>query len=216
MNTLSEVRFDALPGYSRSPYISLSARELGWFQEADTRVLAVVSLHVVDRDYVWTVLAHHAINRYRAVDLRRDIPTPTQAKGQLAQALTDHALRPVENHHQGDEVRPLVDLFAPAVPDSRQDKNFKVLLDDGHSPAREREFVRHFFDVDRNFIERSQSTGFDGRSWGLYPFALLIELAYGLGWEHAAPGFHCVGMRGDCFLEATTRQPLGDPASYWK
>ena len=70
MNTLPKVRFDALAGYSRSPYISLSARELGWFEEADGKVLGVVSLDVVDRDYVWIVLARDAKNRYRAVDLR--------------------------------------------------------------------------------------------------------------------------------------------------
>ena len=39
MNSLPKLRFDALAGYSRSPNISLSARELAWFHEADGKLL---------------------------------------------------------------------------------------------------------------------------------------------------------------------------------
>ena len=213
MKALPKVRFDALAGYSRSPYISLSARELGWFEEADRTVLGVVALDVADRDYVWTVLARDAKNRYRAVDLRHSIPTQAQAESDLARALAGHALRPAEEHHQGDELGPPVDFFAPVVPDARQHENFKVLLNHRHSPAREliRELMHHFADVDGNFIEQFQSTGFDGRLWELYLFALFTELAYGLDREHAAADFHCVGMRGDFFVEATTVNPSETP-----
>ena len=199
-------RFDALAAYTRSPYISLSASELGWFEEADGKVLGIVSLDVVDRDYVWTVLARDAKNRYRAVDLQHSIPTQAQAQEELARALAHHALQPAEEHHQGDEVGPPVDFFAPVVPDRRQHQNFTILLNDRHSPARDliRELMHHFADVDGNFVEQFQSTGFDARLWELYLFALFAELAYGLDREHASPDFHCVGLRGDFFVEATT------------
>jgi hypothetical protein len=56
MKPLSPLRFDALAGYSRSPQIGLSARELSWFEEADEKLLGVVSLDLIDFEYVFTVL----------------------------------------------------------------------------------------------------------------------------------------------------------------
>ena len=147
-------------------------------------------LDVSDRDYVWTVLARDAKNRFRAVDLHHSIPTQAQAEGELARALAEHAPRPVQEYYQGDEVGPPVDFFARVVPDDRQHENFKILLNNRHSPAREliRELMHHFADVDGNFIEQFQSTGFDSRLWELYLFALFTELAYGLDRESSFTG----------------------------
>ena len=172
-----------------------------------------MSLDVVDRDYVWIVLARDAKNCFRAGDLRHSIPTQAQAEAELAGVLEKHALRPAQEFYQGDEVGPLVDFFAPVVTDNRQHDNFKVLLNNRYSPAREliRELMHHFTDVDGNFIEQFQSTGFDGRLWELYLFALFTELTYGLDREHAAPDFHCVGLRGEFFVEATTVNPSETP-----
>ena len=110
MKRLMRVRFDALAGYSRSPYMGLSATELGWFEEANDKLLGVVSMDVVDRDYVWTVLARDAKNRFRAVDLQHSIQTQAQAEEGLARALAQHAPRPAQEFYQGDEVGPPVDL----------------------------------------------------------------------------------------------------------
>jgi hypothetical protein len=52
MQPLSRLRFDALAGYSRSPLLGLSARELSWFQDGSEKLLGVVSLDLVDHDYV--------------------------------------------------------------------------------------------------------------------------------------------------------------------
>ena len=106
-----------------------------------------------------------------------------------------------------------MDFFTPVVADNRQHENFKVLLNNRHSPAREliRELMHHFADIDGNFIEQFQSTGFDGRLWELYLFALFTDLAYGIDREHSAPDFHCVGRRGDFFVEATTINPSETP-----
>ena len=60
MKPLSKTRFDALAGYSRSPQLPLSAEELAWFEEADEKLLGMVSLDIHDRDYVYTVLGRDA------------------------------------------------------------------------------------------------------------------------------------------------------------
>ena len=213
MNSLSKVRFDALAGYSRSPYLALSAKELAWYEEADEKLLGVVCLDVADRDYVWTVLARDAKNRFRAVDLEHSIPRQAEAEERLAGALARHAPRPAHEFYQGDEVGPPVDFFTSVVPADKQHQHFRVLLSERHSPARAliHELMHHFNDVDGNFVEQFQSTGFDSRLWELYLFALLTELAYGLNDEHRAPDFHCVGLRGNFFVESTTVNPSETP-----
>lgn len=213
MKNLSKVRFDALAGYSRSPYIALSAKELEWYEEADEKLLGVVCLDVSDRDYVWTVLARDAKNRFRAVDLEHSIPTQAGARERLAEALARHVPRPAEDFYQGDEVGPPVDFFTEVAPADRQHQHFRVLLSQRNSPARAliQELMHHFNDVDGNFVEQFQSTAFDSRLWELYLFALLTELAYGIRDEHRAPDFHCVGLRGDFFVEATTVNPSHTP-----
>lgn len=64
--------------------------------------------------------------------------------------------------------------------------------------------MHYFEDVDGNFVQQFQSDGFDARLWELYLYALLNELGYGLDRAHTAPDFHCQGLLGDFFIEATT------------
>src|SRR4051812_19346346 len=104
MKPLSPLRFDALAGYSRSPQIGLSARELAWFEEGDEKLLGVVSLDIVDLDYVYTVLARDAHRRFRAVHLEINIPSQDQATEMLAAALAKLVVHPETEFHQGDEV----------------------------------------------------------------------------------------------------------------
>lgn len=213
MNNLSKTRFDALAGYSRSPYSFLSAKELAWYEEADEKLLGVVCLDLSDRDYVWIVLGRDAKNRFRAVDLEHSIPTQAGAEERLAEALARHAPQPAQDFFQGDEVGSPIDHFDSVTPADKQHQHFRVLLSDRYSPAREliQELMHHFNDVDGNFVEQFQSTGFDGRLWELYLFALFTELAYGLDDEHPAPDFHCIGLLGNFFVEATTVNPSETP-----
>src|SRR5437773_12369221 len=71
--------------------------------------------------------------------------------------------------------------------------------------------MHYFEDVDGNFIQQFQSDGFDARIWELYLYALLTELGYGFDRAHAAPDFHCQGLLGDLFIEATTVNPSDPP-----
>jgi hypothetical protein len=76
----------------------------------------------------------------------------------------------------------------------------------GASPAHDllAEMMHYFEDVDGNFVQQFQSTGFDARLWELYLFALFTELGYAFDREHEAPDFHCQGPLGEFFVEATT------------
>ncbi|MCI0624486.1 MAG: hypothetical protein L0387_23040 [Acidobacteria bacterium] len=214
MKPLPKARFNALAGYSRSPLLPLSAEELSWHEEANEKLLGVVSLDLVDSDHVCTVLARDAKGRFRAVHVEIDVPSQAEAERRLELALAQLADRPASDFHQGDEVGRPLDFFTPLMSADRQHPSFGGLIGQpGYSSALGllRELMHYFTDADGNFVEQFQSTGFDSRLWELYLYALFTELGYGLDREYPAPDFHCVGLLGDFFVEATTVNPSAVP-----
>lgn len=210
MNTISRLRFDSLAGYSRSPTIALVAKELAWYEEANEKVLGLIALDLPDRDYVSYVLGRDAKGRFRAVWLECSIETEEAATEILRKTLLELAQSAPEEFYQGDEVGGPIDFFTPVVPPHRQHHIFSTLISArGYSPARAliAEMMHYFEDIDGNFVQQFQSDGFNARLWELYLYALLNELGYGFDRQHAVPDFHCRGLLGDFFIEATTVNP---------
>ena len=204
MKPISVERFNALAGYIRSPWTSLSARELAWYEAGDEKLLGVVSLDISDHDYVATVLARDAKKRFRAFALTINLETQDAAREWLDERLNELLAYPPEHFHQGDEQGAVVDFFAPVTDAARRHQHFEHLTTgDGYSPALGiiRELMHYFDDADGNFVEQFQTTAFDARLWELYLYALFTELGYGLDKTHPAPDFHCVGLLGDFFVE---------------
>jgi hypothetical protein len=212
MNVISQLRFDSLAGYSRSPAMALFAQELAWYEEGKEKLLGLVVLDLPDQDFASYILGRDAKGRFRLVWLECSIETQEAATELLEAKLAEFVRLPPESFHKGDEVGRPVDFFVPVVKEGRQHRVFSTLISArGHSPARALigEMMHYFEDVDGNFIEQFQSDGFDARIWELYLYALLTELGYGLDRSHPAPDFHCQGLLGDFFIEATTINPSG-------
>ncbi len=188
----------------------LAARELGWFEGADEKVLGVLVLDLQDNDYAYYVLGRDAKSRFRAVGIDCSIQTAEEAYARLETKLAEYAQMPPAKFHQGDEFGKPLDFFKPVVEAEKQHPNFRALISGrGNSPALGllTEMMHYFEDADGNFVQQFQSTGFDARLWELYLYALFIELGYGFNRKHAAPDFHCQGVLGEFFLEATTVNP---------
>jgi hypothetical protein len=64
-------------------------------------------------------------------------------------------------------------------------------------------------DVDGNFVEQFQTTGFDPRIWEIYLFATLTESGYLLDRTAPMPDFVAFGPAGPIAVEATTVKPPG-------
>jgi len=193
--------------------MTLVARDLAWYEEADEKILGLVALDLPDQDYVCYVLERDAKGRFRAVWLECSLDSQERATAILEQKLAEFANAPPEEFHQGDEVGRPVDFFTPIVPPKRQHKVFSTLIGSrGYSPARALigEMMHYFEDVDGNFVQQFQSGGFDARLWELYLYALMNELGYGLDRSYPAPDYHCQGLRGDFFIEAVTVNPSSD------
>lgn len=67
--------------------------------------------------------------------------------------------------------------------------------------------MRWHNDVDGNFVEQFQTTGFDPRIWEVYLFATLTELGYLLDRTAPVPDFVAVGPTEPIAVEATTVNP---------
>jgi hypothetical protein len=156
------------------------------------------------------VLARDARDRFRRVHVEINIVSQAEAERHLKLALAELAQRPPSDFYQGDEVGGPLDFFTSVVTSDKQHPDFRTLTTAaGYTPALGllRELMHYFKDADGNFVEQFQSTGFNGRLWELYLYALFTELGYSIEREHATPDFHCIGLRGDFFVEATTVNP---------
>ena len=71
--------------------------------------------------------------------------------------------------------------------------------------------MKWYEDVDGNFVQQFQTTGFDARIWELYLFAAFVEMGFLIERIHAVPDFNCRGLLGSLAVEAVTVNPTQGP-----
>ena len=207
---LSRLRFEALAGFTRKPSAALVGEELEWFSHDAAPIIGVLIRDRIDNDFCWVILAPDAKGRYRWVDGESSFDDPVVARNVLLDRIDSTSRKPPEAFHQGDEHGERIDFFSPVVSSQRfSDAFVKLLSAEGFSPARGLiEAMMHYYeDVDGNFVEQFQSTGFDARFWELYLFALLTEEGFAFDRTCAAPDFLCDGLVQTIFVEAVTVNP---------
>ena len=107
-------------------------------------------------------------------------------------------------------MRPASRLFTPVVDEADLHPSFKILASlPGYSPAREliTAMMRSYDDLDGNYIQQFQTTGFDARLWELYLFATFTELNFAQAEAVAVPDFVLFSAGGRLGIEATTINP---------
>jgi hypothetical protein len=213
MRPISRLRFNALAGYARDPRTVLIAEELDWFEHGDERVLGVLIRDRTDNDYSGIVLARDELLQYRWTTSTGFEPTQRRAKALLRPVLEQAAMAPDDEHYQGHRRVPPVDFFTPIVPLKRSHESFRRLIEqEGYGPARGiiEPMMRWYQDVDGNFIEQFQTTGFDARLWELYLFAMLTEVGVVMDRTQPAPDFVGQSLWGPLAVEAVTANPTRD------
>ncbi|WP_282044992.1 hypothetical protein [Roseibium album] len=213
MHRISIQRFNALAGYARHPRAVLDGEECGWFSHADDRVLGVLIRDRTDNDFAGAVLARDERLQYRWVDMTIFVNSARRAEALLQRLLEKIALAPDEEYFQGHPEGDPVDFFTPIVPRERLHDHFRLLVEEiQYSPALHiiEPMMRWYDDVDGNFIEQFQTTGFDARIWELYLFAMLIEQGFIVHRPDPAPDFVADGLAGQFAIEAVTVNPTRD------
>lgn len=188
---MDEKRFNAIAGYSRSPVAAYVSQELGWYSNYDESVIGILLLDTIDSDYVAVVLGRDEGGRFRTFDLECSIPNRDEARKWLINTVKWHTGQDKKIFPQGDASRGL-DLFTPIVAPEKLHIFFSHLQRDrAFIPAREliRNMMPHFVDVDGNFVEQFQTTGFDSRLWELFLFAYLSEEELFINRKNKSPDF---------------------------
>lgn len=213
MNKIRKERFEALVGYSRLPHALMISVEVEWWAADQEILLGTVVHDFSDADFTAILLGRDLDHRYRCIGVTKSFDTPEDARD----ALFTQAEQVLQSREvvfpQGDERGVKVDIFEPVYAEERLNVDFqrvRTLL--GYSSAKEiiSEAMHHYTDVDGNFIEQFQTTGFDSRLWELYLFAYLTEERLMIDRSYSAPDF--LVSNGECTaaIEAVTVQASQD------
>lgn len=206
INEMDLKRFSALIGQSRSPGAAFFTREIGWFANQDETVLGVVLIDIYDKDFTAILLGRDAIGRYRWIDQKVSMEIPQTAHAWLIDKITTVTLSGKKVFEQGDEEREAMDIFTPIKAEEKLQPYFQILSkEQSHMAARGiiREMMPHYVDIDGNFIEQFQTTGFDARMWELYLYAYLVEEGLLFDRTHYAPDFIVQKYGHTVAIEAT-------------
>ena len=213
MRPIYLARFNALAGYCRQPPARLLAEELAWFEHGDERILGFVIRDRADDDFGGMVLGRDQKGRFRWIGSTRFHKSQRRAEMALRREMEVSFLAPDEKYYQGGETGIPLDFFTPRTARERLSREFVYLAEQEHfSPARGIiDPMMHWYeDLDGNFVEQFQTTGFNARLWELYLFPTFMEMGYGIERIHAVPDFTCVGIADKFTDEAMTVNPTRD------
>ena len=211
---LTPERYNAFVAWTRSPIAAGVGEELDFYSTEDDNLIGVVIKDLADRDFGFVTLGRDEKGRFRAIDFQVSM-TRTDARHALLRNLQEHSATGAKVFPQGDaeEDAAGVDLFTPVASNEKLHPMFKFIAEGDHwIPARSimTEMMRHFTDVDGNFVEQFQTTGFDSRAWELYLYAALLELGLFVEKPVPAPDFMVSSGRKKVFIEAMTVNPTGN------
>lgn len=210
MRSIHKLRFDAFAGYARRPVAEIFGRELEYFESGGGTIFGMMIQDTTDGDYFGMIFAPDARRRYRSAGMTGFVDDLETARADLAVSMEEAEQAEPEVHYQGDEKGVPVDFFTPVKSSAQLNPDFSTLVaQETFSPAMGiiEPMMRWYEDIDGNFIEQFQTTGFDQRIWELYLFATLIENGFELDRSHPVPDFVCSGLRGGFTMEAVTVGP---------
>lgn len=212
-------RFNALAAHTRSPAAAFVSQELDWFSNEDESLIATLMLDTIDNDYVGVILGRDEGGRFRCIDVESSLPTADDAAAWIQRAIAWHGRDAQRVFPQGDESKPL-DLFTPVVSYEKMHPSFaKLCQSEAFVPARRQiaEIMPHYVDIDGNFIEQFQTSGFDARLWELFLHSYLVEEQLFLDRGHDRPDFLVTKYGKSVAIEGTIVGRRADkPVSYFR
>ena len=179
--------------------------EVAWFSNKDESILATIIKDCQDEDYSVVLLGRDEIGRFRNFC---DCPSFYSIDDAI-NCIEDKckALDKKKIFPQFDCTNKPMNLFQDVVSSEKLNSNYINLKEKKEWFCAKRvieEITPHFFDVDGNFIQQFQTTGFDQRVWELFLFSYFSEEGLTIDKTHNAPDFILsIGDESVC-IEATS------------
>jgi hypothetical protein len=183
--------FDTYVLSSRHPNIVFFAEEIKWYANKNETILGVVCRDKIDNDFAAVMLGRDEIGRFRAFNLQTSFMKVEDATSWLENTIKWYTSLGKTIFPQGEPGK-VYKLFETAIPREKQHPFFVHLNnDDSYIPARKliNNIMPYFVDIDGNFIEQFQTTGFDSRVWELYLFSYFIESGFTMDRTYNRPDF---------------------------
>lgn len=204
-------RYNAFVAWTRAPSANLVGEELEFFSNVAETLIGVLFKDRIDREFGFVVLGRDLKGRFRCIGVEVDMAR-TEARHALFSSLRNHTEsgKTVFPQHDEENDSAGVDLFALQAPVDTLHPSFRLLRSGAHwAPARAimSEMMRHFVDVDGNFVQQFQTTAFDSRIWELYLYAALLDLGLYVSKMHEAPDFEVQAGYKKAFIEAVIVGP---------
>lgn len=204
---INRQKFELLAGLTRHPQALLMIEELEYYADENDFFVGFVGLEKMDQNYVSIVSSKAENQKYCAIDQKADFVSLEDAREYLLNTIRSKFIDKKECYDQGHKSIEPLDLFKPIVEAEKLHPNFvKIANNPANAPARKvlNLIMPHFEDVDGNFLEQFQTTGFDARLWEIYLFVTLKGLLYDLDRSMPMPDFVGVGSQGNVAIEAVT------------
>lgn len=208
MHPIRQERFDALVGYSRLPHAALMTREMEWYASDGETLLATVLVDY-EGEFAAIILGRDADRRYRCIETLASFDHIEEARKCMLGRAGEILAKGESVFPQGDERGKRVDLFEPLYETAKLNPNFEIVRSQrAYSSAKEiiAEAMHHYQDIDGNFVEQFQTTGFDSRLWELYLFAYFTQETLVIDRTHNAPDFLVSDGTQTVAIEAVTVQ----------
>lgn len=176
--------------FTRHSLAEFFNEELEWYMNESKTLWATICLDRQDKNYTVIFLARDENRQIRCIDLKIDIENFETAKEIML--LHSKLLEKTMIPEKKDNRKIVDDLFIPLAKASKLDPYFRIIArSPTHSAARNviNEIMPHYFDVDGNFVQQFQTTGFDSRLWELYLFCYFNEEGLQINRKHFAPDF---------------------------
>ncbi|MEG3135550.1 hypothetical protein SC206_18490 [Rouxiella sp. T17] len=215
INKITASRFNALATYARNPLIKSHSQELEWFETSDGKILGTLLVDTTDNNYAGIIFSRDLNKRYRFIAYTGFENNLSKIKKKLLKQITELYPYADERGVQGDENSLTMDFFKELNKGNINQDFLLVKNSAEYSAAKNilEPLMRWYNDIDGNFVEQFQTTGFNQRVWELLLFSVFTENDCIFDSSFNAPDFiltHINGFNTIQFsIEATTvNKPL--------
>jgi len=210
INPITLSRFNALATYARNPRVKSHSKELEWFETHDRKVLGVLLIDTIDSDYLGLIFSRDLNKRYRFISMTKFGENRNKTKKELLKKIEELHPSADELGVQGDEIKETMDFFIE-LKKKNINSDFLLLNNSSNYSAAKNiiePLMRWYVDIDGNFVEQFQTTGFNQRIWELLLFCIFTENDCVFDSSYNAPDFNLNFIKGlmsiPFAIEATT------------